>query len=92
LAALHFDVLNKRLSLSMPSDMIIDFENKRAYPQTFSAKEISALGVDVWCEASKIPDGVFLEKCVVLGEANLPRKDHIRNALITSWGEIKIIP
>jgi NDP-sugar pyrophosphorylase family protein len=87
LAALHFDVLNKRLSLSMPSDMIIDFENKRAYPQTFSAKEISALGVDVWCEASKIPDGVFLEKCVVLGEANLPRKDHIRNALITPWCE-----
>jgi NDP-sugar pyrophosphorylase family protein len=92
LAALHFDVLNKRLSLSTPSDIIIDFQNKRAYPKTLSSKEISALGSDVWCEALKIPEGVFLERCVVLGEAKVPQKDHIRNALITSWGEIKIIP
>jgi NDP-sugar pyrophosphorylase family protein len=90
LAALHFDVLNKRLSLSTPTDMTVDFDNKRAYPKTFSTKEISALGMNVWYEASYIPDGVFLERCVVQGEAKVPQKDHIRNALITSWGNFDL--
>jgi Nucleoside-diphosphate-sugar pyrophosphorylase involved in lipopolysaccharide biosynthesis/translation initiation factor 2B, gamma/epsilon subunits (eIF-2Bgamma/eIF-2Bepsilon) len=91
LAQIHFDVLEKRLSLSAPSDLTVDFDNKRAYPKTFSSNEISALGRDVWCEASNIPDGVFLEKCVVLRGAKIPVKEHVKNVLITPWGEMEIL-
>ena len=91
LAALHFDVLNKRLSLSTPLDMIIDFEHKRAYPKTISSHEISTRGPDVWCETPDVPQGVFLEKCVVLKGAKVRQKEHIRNVLITPWGEMKIV-
>ncbi|MGB7567348.1 MAG: sugar phosphate nucleotidyltransferase [Chitinivibrionales bacterium] len=91
LASIHFDALNKRLSLSTPSDMVIDFENKRAYPKTFSSNKISTLGPDVWCEIPDIPQGAFLEKCVVLKGAKVRQKEQIRDVLITPWGEMKIV-
>jgi mannose-1-phosphate guanylyltransferase len=91
LAQIHFDVLEKRLSLSTPSELIIENDTKRAYPRTFSSKEISRIGPEVWCEASSVPEGVFLERCVVMSKAEIPLRKHINNTIITPCGEIEIV-
>jgi mannose-1-phosphate guanylyltransferase len=91
LAQIHFDVLEKKLSLSAPEELTIDFDNKRAYPKAFSSKEISRIGREVWCEASSVPEGVFLERCVVMDKAEIPLREHISNTIITPWGEIEIV-
>ena len=89
LAQIHFDVLEKRLPLSTPPELTIKNYSKRAYPRTFSSKEISRIGPEVWCEASSVPEGVFLERCVVMDKAEIPLRKHINNTIITPWGEIR---
>jgi len=90
LAQIHFDVLEKRITLSLPSDMIVDFDKKQAYLKSCSEKQISSLGADVWCEAEGIPEGIFIEKSVIMKNAIIPLKKQLANVLLTPWGEIKI--
>ena len=89
-AQIHFDVLEKRLSLSLLSDVTIDFDNKRAYSTLLSSREISRIGKDVWSEASRIPEGMFLERCIVMKETTLPIQEYISNKIVTPWGNINI--
>ena len=88
LAKAHFDVIGNKLQLSIPSDMVVDKENEKACPKSFSEKELSKLGRDVWCEAIKIPRDVFIDNCVVFADAVFPEKQVINNALVTRWGEV----
>jgi NDP-sugar pyrophosphorylase family protein len=90
LAQIHFDVLGKRLALSTPLDLVIDFDKRRAYPRAYSPEENSALGSDVWCEAESIPKGILIEKSVIMKDAEIPLKGPINNTILTPWGAIKI--
>jgi NDP-sugar pyrophosphorylase family protein len=88
LAQIHFDVLGNRLSLSVTSEMTIDWDNKRAFRATLSQMEISRLGRDAWCESSSVPRGIFFEKCVVMDNAAIPSRVRISNTILTPWGEV----
>ena len=90
LAQIHFDVLEKRATLSSPMDMIVNFEKKQAYPKSCSGKQISSFGANVWCEVEGIPEGIFIEKSVIMKGALMPLRKQITNVLVTPWGEIKI--
>ena len=88
LAGIHFDFLEKRCSLPIPHDMIVDFVNKKAFPKRYSTNEISRLGTNVWCEAENIPRGVSIENAVVFKNAVVTPGELLRNTIITPWGKI----
>jgi N-acetyl-alpha-D-muramate 1-phosphate uridylyltransferase len=88
LAGIHFDLIEGKCALSLPSHMIIDSPMQKAYPAHYCAKEISRLGPNVWCEASSIPDGITFENSIVLNHAVLTPGKSYKNIIITEWGEI----
>jgi mannose-1-phosphate guanylyltransferase len=88
LAGIHFDLLERRCSLSIPSDMMVDSVNKKAFPKHYSPGEISKLGSNVWCETDSLPDEVFIENSIVFKNAVLSPGKFLKNVIMTRWCEI----
>ncbi len=88
LARIHFDVLERRCSLSVPDAMTIDFARAVAFPSNYSPRDAARLGSRVWCEAASLPDEVFIENSIVLKDAVLPPCRFLRNTILTRWGEL----
>jgi NDP-sugar pyrophosphorylase family protein len=89
LAEIHFDLLKKRCSLSVPSKMVVDTVNKRAFPSHFSEHEIARLGPNVWCQAPNVPKDTFLENAIVFDGATLQPGEHVKNTIISPWEKIQ---
>jgi len=89
LAGFHFDVIDGKYPLPLPSGMLVDAAHRRAYPGAYSPGEIQQLGREVWCEAPRLPEKIWFEKCVVFANGVFPLENPIRNCLVTPWGSIK---
>ncbi len=88
LANIHFDLLERRLSLSIPSGIVIDHLHRKAFPRHLPDTEQSQLGSNVWCEAGNIPSTVQIENSVVFADAVITPDQCIKNAIITRWGKV----
>jgi NDP-sugar pyrophosphorylase family protein len=88
LAAAYFDVIEKKICVSIPDDMFVDTEFRRACLKSYSSKDMAKLGTNVWCESAKLPRDVFIDNCIVWRDAAFSEEKVIKNVIITKWGDI----
>jgi NDP-sugar pyrophosphorylase family protein len=90
LAGVHFDFFSQKYPFSLPPAMTVDYVGRRAYPARFSKAEVDRIGTNVWCEAAEVPEGAFIENCVVFHEAILQKGKAVKQVIVTPWGEMSI--
>jgi mannose-1-phosphate guanylyltransferase len=90
LAQVHFDVLDKKISLRVPPHLMVDNGNKRAYLRALPAAAAKRLGRYVWVETSIIPKNASLERAIVFSDAVIADNRSTNDSLVTKYGEIPL--
>jgi mannose-1-phosphate guanylyltransferase len=90
LAQVHFDVLDKKCNLSVPSRLVVDTKNKRAYPGSLPAAAAEGLGRYVWIETDSVPKNASLERTIVFSDAVVADNSATNDSLVTKYGAISL--
>jgi NDP-sugar pyrophosphorylase family protein len=89
-AKLHFDVLDRKINLSVPEKMVVDPVTKQAYPDSLDAGAKKRLGPYCWIGTAGIPEETTFSRAVVFNDAAVPRGVHIENAIVTKYGVMSL--
>lgn len=87
LADVHFDLLDKKLDLDIPSSLYVDTESKRCIPQTVSNERFVS-GMYAWVE-SEVNWHCEISRSIVFKGAQI-NGIKITNSLVTPWGVLPI--
>ncbi|MFW5774971.1 MAG: nucleotidyltransferase family protein [Chitinivibrionales bacterium] len=88
LADIHFDMLDKKISFTLPEDYVCDCEVKRAYPRSVESQK-QVLGPYCWCDAEELSGDHNYDHCLIWQDSSGDHNRH-SDAIITPWGEMNI--
>lgn len=88
LAQIHFDVLDRTCSISVPAYIKIDTKDKKAYPSSFTGASAAALGPYSWVETASMPRNAAGGSVVVFKDAVFPDSVTLVDCLVTRYGVI----
>jgi NDP-sugar pyrophosphorylase family protein len=86
LARIHFDVMDKKVKLTTPSGLHIDYNKKIACPRTISSAGKSSLGEYVWTESDAVETGADVRYSIILKGATV--QGRVYKKILTQWGGI----
>ncbi|MBD3321375.1 MAG: hypothetical protein GF350_09805 [Chitinivibrionales bacterium] len=86
-ARIHFECLEGRFPLDIPSTIKLDIKKKTAVNRALPEKDADRLEEYVWCEADSLPPDTLFSQCIILdGSSGLEGKKYITSRII-SFGE-----
>jgi len=85
-AKIHFDVLDKKVQLKIPSGLYIDYKKKIACPKILPSSRRISLGEYTWTDTDMIEPGADIWRSVVLDGATV--QGSVSKKILTRWGGI----
>lgn len=88
LAALHFDLLDGKVTLDVPESLHVDRVQKRCYPAGLPARLHRCIGSYAWVETSGLPPESRISRSVIYPEVRIKTPGAIENRIITPFCEV----
>jgi mannose-1-phosphate guanylyltransferase len=88
LAQAHFDVIDEKISVTLPENLIIDRIRHCCYPAMWEKKIIEKLGTYCWIEDPAFIPTPALSRMIVYKNSSLTVPSRNDKLFITPWGEI----
>lgn len=89
-AQIHYDVLEKKYSLNIPSHMIIDYEKKIAYPNFFTDQFSHQEWNHAWIESPKILSQVTIINSIIYLNNGIDNNRNFSSGIFTQWGNLAL--
>jgi NDP-sugar pyrophosphorylase family protein len=90
LANIHFQALQEKFSIDIPSWMIFDAAARRAYHQDLPEEFHTHIGEDVWLELPFIPKNCTIARSVIYQNSSLQAGRRYSDSIVTPWEEVAI--
>ncbi|MBD3241800.1 MAG: NTP transferase domain-containing protein [Chitinivibrionales bacterium] len=87
-ARAHFDRLENRSPLDVPTGLIIDDARRCCFPKALDAAHHERIGEYSWLETDALPESTSLAHTVVLPGSVLEPNRHYSHVVVTPWGEM----
>ncbi|KMQ51612.1 nucleotidyl transferase [Chitinispirillum alkaliphilum] len=86
-AQLHFDYMDRLVSLDIPSGMDCDFEKKICCNRDIGSEILENIGPYSWVEQGKFSDDASVERCVIWPGGEV--KGRVSRTIVTPWGNVE---
>lgn len=89
LAQIHFDVIDRKIDLDIPDDLIVNHEKRYCVPQSVADRTFPDFE-NSWIETEQFDSTCSISNSVIFSNCSIDAGSKISNSLVSPWGVVDL--